>query len=69
MYPNERPASRTGRDRDLLPEPSGPGPYETPYDTRRGYQQPLTRRRARGEAAVARLMPREAEPSVGADGA
>lgn len=60
-YPDERPASRTGRDRDLLPEPSGAGPYETAYDTRRGYQQPLRARRSRGEPSVIRMMPREAE--------
>ena len=39
----DRAASRHGRDRDLMP--SGPrlGPYELPYDVRRGYQQPLRR--------------------------
>ena len=36
-------ASRFGRDRDLVPEPPSLGPYESPYDVRRGYQQPLRR--------------------------
>lgn len=34
-------ASRHGRDRDLLPPRPRLGPYELPYDVRRGYQQPL----------------------------
>jgi hypothetical protein len=36
----DRPASRTGRDRDLLPARRVPGPYEAPYDVRIGYQPP-----------------------------
>ena len=40
----DRAASRHGRDRDLLPAAGPrPGPYELPYDVRRGYQQPLRR--------------------------
>ena len=42
-YVFERMASRHGRDRDLLPSGPRPGPYELPYDVRRGYQQPLRR--------------------------
>lgn len=55
-------ASRFGRDRDVLPDASGPGPYETPYDVRRGYQQPLGRivRRHEREATVL-FMGREDE--------
>ena len=34
-------ASRHGRDRDLFPAGPRLGPYEAPYDVRRGYQQPL----------------------------
>jgi hypothetical protein len=48
-YAFDRPASRHGRDRDLLPAGPRVGPYEQPYDVRRGYQQPL-RRGARGPA-------------------
>jgi hypothetical protein len=59
-YPDVPPASRTGRDRDLLPD-AVPGPYETAYDTRRGYQQPLRARRSRAEPSVIRMMPREEE--------
>lgn len=59
--PATPPASRTARDRDLLPDASRPGPYETSYDTRRGYQQPLAPRRSRGEPSVVRLMPRDEE--------
>ena len=42
-YAPDRAASRFGRDRDVLPDAPRLGPYETPYDTRRGYQQPLLR--------------------------
>ncbi|HVH12164.1 MAG TPA: hypothetical protein VM759_03880 [Longimicrobium sp.] len=55
-------ASRFGRDRDVFPDSPAPGPYEAPYDVRRGYQQPLrptTRRRER-EATVL-FMGREDE--------
>jgi hypothetical protein len=48
-------ASRFGRDRDMLPDGPRPGPYETSYDVRRGYQQPLrraARRHERGEGTV-----------------
>jgi hypothetical protein len=58
-FSSEPPASRTGRDRDLLPAGSAPGPYETPYDVRRDYQQPLRRRPPRLPAAGERMMPRE----------
>ena len=40
-YTPDRAASRHGRDRDLLPARSRPGPYELRYDVRRGYEQPL----------------------------
>lgn len=40
-YTTDRAASRHGRDRDLLPAGPRVGPYEAPYDVRRGYQQPL----------------------------
>ena len=43
-------ASRFGRDRDVFPDGPRPGPYETSYDVRRGYQQPL-RRGANGPAS------------------
>jgi hypothetical protein len=42
-YVSDRVASRHGRDRDLLPAGPRVGPYEQPYDVRRGYQQPLRR--------------------------
>jgi hypothetical protein len=29
---SDRPASRTGRDRDLLPRRPAVGPYESPYE-------------------------------------
>ncbi len=62
-HETSRPASRTARDRDVLPDAPPPGPYESPYDTRRGYQQPLGPRRSRAEPAVLRLMPRDATPT------
>ncbi|HEX6913086.1 MAG TPA: hypothetical protein VF142_21935 [Longimicrobium sp.] len=40
---SDRAASRFGRDRDVLPDAPRLGPYETPYDVRRGYDQPLRR--------------------------
>ena len=48
-------ASRFGRDRDVFPDGPRPGPYETSYDVRRGYQQSLrraVRRHERGEGTV-----------------
>jgi hypothetical protein len=48
-------ASRFGRDRDVFSDAPRMGPYETSYDVRRGYQQPLgrpTRRHERGEGTV-----------------
>jgi hypothetical protein len=48
-------ASRFGRDRDVFSDAPRMGPYETPYDVRRGYQQPLgrpARRHERGEGTV-----------------
>ncbi|HYW12960.1 MAG TPA: hypothetical protein VE871_13460 [Longimicrobium sp.] len=56
-------ASRFGRDRDVFPDGPRPGPYESSYDVRRGYQQPLSRpirRHDRGEAVVL-FMGREDE--------
>jgi hypothetical protein len=49
-FVTDRPASRHGRDRDLPPAGPRVGPYEQPYDVRRGYQQPL-RRGASGPAS------------------
>jgi hypothetical protein len=42
-YAPDRAASRFGRDRDVFPDTPRLGPYESPYDVRRGYQQPLRR--------------------------
>ncbi|HEU4880895.1 MAG TPA: hypothetical protein VFT45_01580 [Longimicrobium sp.] len=38
-YAPDRAAARFARDRDLLPSRAGLGPYELPYDVRRGYEQ------------------------------
>lgn len=57
--PSDPPASRTGRDRDVFPRVSRPGPYEAPYDVRRDYQQPFRQRTPRTAPAGERLMPRE----------
>jgi hypothetical protein len=54
-HATDRTASRFGRDRDMFTDGPRLGPYETPYDVRRGYQQPLrraVRRHQRGEATV-----------------
>lgn len=54
-YAPDLAASRFGRDRDVFSDSPRVGPYEAPYDVRRGYQQPLgrpTRRHERGEATV-----------------
>jgi hypothetical protein len=40
-YASDHAASRSSRDRDLLPAGPRLGPYEHRYDTRRGYQQPF----------------------------
>jgi hypothetical protein len=48
-YRLDRAASRFGRDRNVFPDRPRYGPYESPYDVRRGYQQPLRRVRRRGE--------------------
>jgi hypothetical protein len=40
-YALDRAASRFGRDRDVFPDRPRHGPYEAPYDVRRGYQEPL----------------------------
>jgi hypothetical protein len=56
----DRPASRTGRDRDLLPPNRVPGPYEAPYDVRIGYQppeRPAPRRRGKGGEERSSLGP------------
>ena len=48
-------ASRFGRDRDVFSDAPRVGPYETSYDVRRGYQQPLgrpVRRHERGEGTI-----------------
>jgi hypothetical protein len=63
-YAHDHAASRFGRDRDMLPSAPPLGPYETPYDTRRGYQQPLTRApRRREEPAAILFLGREEEPA------
>ena len=38
-HASDRAASRSARDRDLLPDHARPGPYELRYDVRRGYEQ------------------------------
>jgi hypothetical protein len=49
-YAFDRAASRFGRDRDVFPDHPRYGPYEAPYDVRRGYQEPLrTAHRADGD--------------------
>ena len=60
-YVFDRVAARSGRDRDLLPDGPRLGPYEAPYDVRRGYQEPL-RRAPRGEEPDATLLFRRADP-------
>ena len=63
VFASDSAASRHGRDRDVLPDGPRLGPYETPYDVRRGYQQPLRpllRRREPQEATVL-FMGREEE--------
>jgi hypothetical protein len=42
-YASDRAASRFARDRDVLPDGPRVGPYESPYDVRRGYDQPPPR--------------------------
>jgi hypothetical protein len=42
-YLLDRAASRFGRDRNVFPDRQRFGPYESPYDVRRGYQEPLRR--------------------------
>lgn len=54
-YSADRAASRHGRDRDVFPDGARVGPYEAPYDTRRGYDQPL-RRMPRDERAAATVL-------------
>ena len=56
-------ASRFGRDRDVFPDGPRLGPYETPYDVRRGYQQPLRRatRRHERETGTVLFLGREEE--------
>lgn len=61
-YTSERAASRFGRDRDVFPDAPRLGPYETPYDVRRGYQQPLrSLRRRREEEPMLLFLGREEE--------
>lgn len=54
-YTSDPAASRFGRDRDVFPDGPRLGPYESAYDVRRGYQQPLLRRSVRR---------REEEPAI-----
>ncbi|HEX6041087.1 hypothetical protein [Longimicrobium sp.] len=54
-YSMDRAVSRHGRDRDLFADGPRLGPYEAPYDTRRGYDQPL-RRVTRDEREVATIL-------------
>jgi hypothetical protein len=59
-YAADRAASRFGRDRDLLPDAPRTGPYESAYDVRRGYDQPLERAPRRDVSGeVLRLAGRE----------
>ena len=55
-FDSDRTASRTGRDRDVFDPASHPGPYEAPYDVRRGYQEPFRARRTRNEPPRMLLM-------------
>ena len=66
----DRAASRFGRDRDLLPDTRRPGPYETPYDVRLGYEQPLRRVRRRDvePAQTVFFLGRVEEPEPAAEG-
>lgn len=59
-YSIDRAASRSGRDRDVFPDGPRLGPYESPYDVRRGYDQPLRRvPREERETATVLFMGRE----------
>ena len=58
-HTQDRAASRFGRDRDLLPDRPALGPYETPYDVRRGYQQPLRRTLRRADEEPTRFRGRD----------
>jgi hypothetical protein len=53
-HTSDRAASRFARDRDVLPDGPRLGPYESPYDVRRGYEQPLRRS----------IRRREEEPTI-----
>jgi hypothetical protein len=68
-HATDRTASRFGRDRDVFPDGPRPGPYETSYDVRRGYQQPLrraARRHERAEGTTVLFLGREdEEPQAG----
>jgi hypothetical protein len=66
-YVSDRAASRFGRDRDVLPDAPRLGPYESPYDVRRGYDQPLRRvPRERDEGVdTALFMGREEQDGEG----
>lgn len=56
MSNTDRAASRFGRDRDMFPDTARLGPYEAPYDVRRGYQQPLRRPARRRDAELGTLL-------------
>jgi hypothetical protein len=67
-YTFDRAASRFGRDRDVLPDGPRPGPYESPYDIRRGYEQPLHRvPRREHEAETVMFLGRTEEDEDRAD--
>jgi hypothetical protein len=68
-YTSDRAASRFGRDRDVLPDGPRLGPYETPYDVRRGYEQPLHRvpRGREREAETVLFLGRAEEDGAEAD--
>jgi hypothetical protein len=62
----DRSASRHGRDRDLLPTGPRVGPYELPYDVRRGYQESFRPgRQARPASGVLLFRAREEEEDRG----
>lgn len=66
-YSIDRAASRHARDRDVFPDGPRLGPYEAPYDVRRGYEQPLRRvaRHEQRETETVLLMGREDGLAVG----
>ena len=48
-YTNDSTGARHARDRNVFEHDRTPGPYESRYDVRRGYDEPLPAVRRRGE--------------------